>query len=516
MRLISTVFLIFWSSVLAYSQSSQPVKYDRRGIWLSFGQTSGIDKSFRFSNGVTTEFLNPEITVFDGTNKLYLALGVLKFVKKKYFAVNASHVIVRHSVNGLEYFDYVLQNNDSLLLKYDKTIPLAANGINSSLKYDYNFDKYCKNYFAEKQYSALTKFTNPNFFHDSKREFSNNITKNFSPEEGMNHLIAINRGIKNRAYARAMLRLQAENKLLDSLKAQRQISDKPYHFYKSRVENLSYILDLETDRLTSDQVGATLAKFTENPYGYPEIYHHQMIESASDKYITQKAPYLNLKDGVNRDYRAVYTTIWNSTIFPEKDKNYLLARELSRIKETFPKADFLAFFQKFEQDVKDTALVSTIRAQYALEFDESRNATKSVVLTDSKGVKTTFDNLLKSHKGKVVYVDFWASWCAPCREGLPNSLKLRNELKGQEVVFIYVSIDRTMKPWQAASEQENLDDYRENYLFVNHQTSDFTKQQKLSSIPRYMIFDKTGKLVYANAPSAESKTLPGLLTGRAK
>lgn len=194
----------------------------------------------------------------------------------------------------------------------------------------------------------------------------------------------------------------------------------------------------------------------------------------------------------------------------------MLTREINRIGQTFSKGDFLSFFKKFEQDVQDTTLVNSVRANYALDFDASRSATKSVMLINAKGDKLTFDDLLKYHKGKIIYVDFWASWCMPCREALPNSLKLREELKNKDIVFIYLSIDRTLMPWRAASIQEKLADYRVNYLFVNYMASDFMKQQKLTSVPRYMIFDKQGRLAHANAPSAESKALPEMLLKLAK
>jgi len=77
---------------------------------------------------------------------------------------------------------------------------------------------------------------------------------------------------------------------------------------------------------------------------------------------------------------------------------------------------------------------------------------------------------------------------------------------------MYLSIDGSITPWKKASIAEKLDNYPETYLIVNSKTSDFLKQNKLTEIPRYMIFDKKGRLTHANAPHVESGEVGLLLT----
>ena len=52
-----------------------------------------------------------------------------------------------------------------------------------------------------------------------------------------------------------------------------------------------------------------------------------------------------------------------------------------------------------------------------------------------------FDSVLAKHKGKVVLVDYWATWCAPCRKKFPHTVALANELKAAGLVVIGVSMD---------------------------------------------------------------------------
>lgn len=192
--------------------------------------------------------------------------------------------------------------------------------------------------------------------------------------------------------------------------------------------------------------------------------------------------------------------------------DYLLTKVIKRIHGTFSHEDFLTYFKLYEGKVKDTSLVNSVREDFALEFDDRRSETASVVLTDLTGKKLTLDDVKARHKGKVIYVDFWASWCGPCREAMPASADLRKTLKDKNVAFVYLSIDGSIKSWQKASEAERLSNYADNYLVVNTQTSTFLKQNKLSEIPRYMVFDKTGRLTHAKAPRVESGEVGLLLS----
>ena len=56
---------------------------------------------------------------------------------------------------------------------------------------------------------------------------------------------------------------------------------------------------------------------------------------------------------------------------------------------------------------------------------------------------------LSSQKGKVVYVDFWASWCGPCRKSLPLLNELRNELKGKGFEVVAINLDEDIRDGRA-------------------------------------------------------------------
>lgn len=131
-------------------------------------------------------------------------------------------------------------------------------------------------------------------------------------------------------------------------------------------------------------------------------------------------------------------------------------------------------------------------------------------IIDKEGKELTLTDIVADSKGKVVYIDFWASWCSPCRKEFSYYRELKQILKDAPVDFLFVSIDRSKESWQKAYQQEKIDSIRNNYLFVNP-GAEVLKKLNLDAIPRYYLFDKSGKLVTNDAPRPSDPELIPLI-----
>jgi thiol-disulfide isomerase/thioredoxin len=125
-------------------------------------------------------------------------------------------------------------------------------------------------------------------------------------------------------------------------------------------------------------------------------------------------------------------------------------------------------------------------------------------LQDASSKVVDFKDVTSKHK--VTYVDFWASWCGPCRGEMPAAQQLREAYKDKDVNFVYISLDEDADDWMNANTKFALP-AGHSFLIPNPSQSSIPAQFAVNSIPRYMLIDSTGNVVNDNAPRPSESDL---------
>ena len=163
--------------------------------------------------------------------------------------------------------------------------------------------------------------------------------------------------------------------------------------------------------------------------------------------------------------------------------------------------------QSDSSGLQNSSLEDTMRNPYdytddtQIEFD----------LESSLGASFRYDELIEQNLGKVIVVDFWASWCKPCKEEMPYLKEMIAEIAQDDLVVLTISIDKKKEDWENEISKEDSPVEELSYLMVDYENSPIAKQFNVSLIPRYMVYDKTGELAYEVAPRPSSGDLKPLL-----
>lgn len=118
---------------------------------------------------------------------------------------------------------------------------------------------------------------------------------------------------------------------------------------------------------------------------------------------------------------------------------------------------------------------------------------------------TQLDKILQDNKGKVVMLNFFATWCPPCRVELPELRKLRDAFPEKEFMLIGLSVDE-----DKSAVPDFLQEAGVNYPVYMADKS-ITDAYGISSVPHNAFFDPAGKLDISEPGMAEVKVLEGVV-----
>jgi thiol-disulfide isomerase/thioredoxin len=198
-------------------------------------------------------------------------------------------------------------------------------------------------------------------------------------------------------------------------------------------------------------------------------------------------------------YYELVVAVIGEWVKPERNKSVIISEFMPQVLKDVGTSDLTSFISTLEKVSNDKKLLESVK-RYASQYAHlyAGRVAPDAEFYDAEGKVSK----LSDYRGKVLYIDTWATWCGPCKREIPYLKTLEESYHGKNVQFISVSTDKDLTAWKSFIAKESMTGLQ------LHQSQEMEKTMSylyaVNSIPRFVIIDENGKIVSVDAPRPSS------------
>lgn len=297
------------------------------------------------------------------------------------------------------------------------------------------------------------------------------------------------------------------------------ITDGAFAFAGSVDDQDIYIISMDRTRIpVFVQNGAKItASLTDGPAivsdngGLNDIYatvnnkineSSQALNEKAQSLINKGMTYTEVHDSVKADIEALYD-VYRNGMTENKDNivgAYILGMLANELYSDLNQLDSVMAEVKYASQIK---AINELR-EFLMTAETTKEGKMFVDFTGYSIDGTTASKLSDYvGKGKYVLVDFWASWCGPCKMEIPNLVELHKQFGGEKFTVLGINVWDSEEKFKAALEEEGIE-YPQ--IFVPRDNKDnATELYSIRGIPQIMLFAPDGTILKRNLRGEEMK-----------
>ena len=248
-----------------------------------------------------------------------------------------------------------------------------------------------------------------------------------------------------------------------------------------------------------------------------EVFNENSNSNVSS-YVAKGFKKMNLTDSIlfkkNGIYKYLVLSYFNYGLTA---KNKIVLKNFNEIKNSLikkevlknigrgisvKKQDFELYYNTLKSICSDTTLLNKYAKKYNQILKLKPGLTSpSFTCKDINGQSIS----LSDFKGNLVFIDLWATWCAPCKTEIPFLNKLEEKYKEKNISFVSISIDKlkNIEKWKNMIKSKEMGGIQ--LIAENAWESEFAVALNVESIPRFVLLDEKGNIINIDAPRPSTR-----------